>query len=385
MPCSAGTGSTSTGTSPRSCGPTVVLDCRWLSFSGAGRVTESLLRGLRAAAPPQRWVLWGPDEAAAYLWPGAEHLATGAKPTQLSGQRDWFGIPPADLVVFLHQQRPLRPVPSLTMILDTTPLRHNRNRVDAWAKTQFLRRVGKISRGVLTISEFSRRSIEADLDVPAARITTVGLPADAGLAERILAQRAASAQEEVALYVGLFLPHKNLSRLIQGFGRTAFRRRGGKLLLVGGKELAEPLRRTLDEEQRSYVTIRPHCSQAELERLYATSRFLVQPSLEEGFGLPVQEALASGLAACVSNGGALPEVARGFAETFEATSVTAMAAALDRTAGHAVDIGGDHGRALSASYLARAPSIDDLGRQVLDQVERHLPRRRGSATTRPRL
>jgi glycosyltransferase involved in cell wall biosynthesis len=317
-------------------------------------------------------VLWGPPEAAAYLWPGTEHIVTSSKPTQLNGQREWFAVPPADLVVFLHQQRPLRRVPALTTILDTTPLRFNRNGLDAWAKARFLRRVGGISEGIMTISDFSRRCIERDLGIPAARITKLGLPADGELARRVLALRSDAAREDVALYVGLFLPHKNLPRLIRAFGRTSFCRSGGKLLLVGGKELAAPLHQSLHDRQRRYVTIRAASTQAELERLYATSRLLVQPSLEEGFGLPVQEALASGLPACASNGGALPEVTHGLAEHFDATSETAMAAAIDRTVEGAAEVERDQGRSLSASFLARAPSIDGLAGQVMDLVERHL-------------
>lgn len=334
-----------------------------------------MLRGLQAAPPPERWLLWGPSEAADYLWPGAEHVNVSSKPTQLNGQREWFTIPPAELVVFLQQQRPLRNVPALTTILDTTPLRFNRNPVDAWVKARFLRRVGRISRGILTISDFSKRCIERDLGIAPDRITKVGLPADHELAERVLALREGQAaeKEEVALYVGLFLPHKNLPRLIQAFGRTSFRRRGGTLLLVGGQDAAEPLRQSLDAEQRSYVTVRARCTQAELERLYATSRFLVQPSLEEGFGLPVQEALASGLPVCVSDGGALPEVTLGLAEPFDATSVAQMAAAIDQTAEQAGDVSADHGRALSASFLARRPRMHDLAQQMQDVVGRHLP------------
>lgn len=353
--------------------PTVVLDCRWIAFSGAGRVTESLLRGLEANPPPEHWVLWGPPEVRRHLWPGAEHVTVGSPPTQLNGQREWFNIPQGDLVVFLQQQRPLRRVPALTTILDTTPLRFNRNRADRWAKARFLRRVGRISNGILTISEFSRRCIERDLGIPPERITKIGLPADRELAERVLSLREASPREEVALYVGLFLPHKNLPRLVQAFGRTSFRRRGGRLVLVGGREAAERLRQTLDADQRGYVSVRDRCTQTELERLYATSRLLVQPSLEEGFGLPVQEALATGLPACVSRGGALPEVTFGLAQHFEPTSVTDMAAAIDATAERAVDLRADHGRALSASYLARTPGIDDLARQVGDLVQQQLP------------
>lgn len=262
-------------------------------------------------------------------------------------------------------------MPALTTILDTTPLRFNRNRLDGWAKARFLRRIGRISEGIITISDFSRRCIEQDLGVAPDRITKVGLPADAGLAARVLALREATEVEDVALYVGLFLPHKNLPRLIEAFGLTAFRQRGGRLLLVGGQDRAEPLRGSLDATQRRFVEIRPTCTQTELERLYATSRLLVQPSLEEGFGLPVQEALATGLPACVSSGGALPEVTLGLAEHFDPTSGEAMARAIDRTAEQATDRH-DHGCSLSASFLERSPTIDQLTEQVHELVVRHL-------------
>jgi glycosyltransferase involved in cell wall biosynthesis len=331
-----------------------------------------LLQGLAEAQPPERWILWGPPEVSVHAWQGAEQVLVTSRPNQLRGQRDWARVPQGDLVVFLHQQRPLRSVHSLTTILDTTPLRFNQNRLDGWAKAWFLRRVGRISEGIITISEHSRRCIERDLGVDPHKITKIGLPADPHMAARVLALRERSAIEDVALYVGLFLAHKNLPRLVEAFDRTAFRRRGGRLVLVGGKDLAEPFRRSLDRGQRASVDVRRSCDQAELERLYATSRLLVQPSLEEGFGLPVQEALASGLPACASSGGALPEVTLGLSEHFDPLSIEAMAMAIDRTAERATDQR-DHGRALSAAYLARSATVAQLTDQVRSLVARHLP------------
>lgn len=351
---------------------TVVLDCRWLSYSGAGRVTEMLLRGLKGERPHHRWVLWGPPEVAAHVWPGSEHVIVKSKPTTLSGQREWFAVPPADLVVFLHQQRPLCRVPALSMILDTTPVRYNRNWLDAWAKSHFLRRVGSISAGIVTISDFSSSCIERDLGVPRGKIAKISLPADEDLAVRVLTLAESEPRQDLALYVGLFLPHKNLVRLIEAFGATAFRQRGGRLLLVGGKAGAERFGRTLTAEQCSYVTIRDSCPQAELEHLYATSLFLVQPSLEEGFGLPVQEALSAGLPVCVSDGGALPEVTLGFAQHFDPRSMSAMADALDRTAERSNSQSTDERRALSAAFLGRTPSVADLARRMIDLVDKQL-------------
>lgn len=274
----------------------------------------------------------------------------------------------------MHQQRPLRPVPALTTILDTTPIQFPASRAERLIKTQFLRRAAAMSRGVLTISEFARRCIIDELGVAGDKVEILRLPADADLAARVLARRAEAdgRRQDVALYLGLFLRHKNLPRLIEAFGRSRFCAAGGRLLLVGGKELAEPLRTSLDDRQRRFVEIRARSSQSEIEELLATSRFLIQPSLVEGFGLPVWEALASGLPVCASDGGALPEITMGLAEHFPASSVAAMAAAIDTCATRATAMKPGDDVALSQRLLSQAPTVGDFARQFEAIVQRHL-------------
>jgi glycosyltransferase involved in cell wall biosynthesis len=261
------------------------------------------------------------------------------------------------------------------MILDTTPIQFPSSRADGFLKAQFLKRAARLSQGVLTISEYSRGCIESELGVPADRIDVLDLPADGELAARVLALRARLPRREVALYLGLFLPHKNLPRLIEAFGRSDFCHTGGRLLLVGGKDGAAPLQETLDDAQRRYIEIRPRCTQGEVEELLATSRFLVQPSLVEGFGLPVWEALASGLPVCVSDGGALPEITRGLADHFPARSVEAMAVAIDACAQRAAAMGPGDDVALSGRLLAAAPTVRDFASQFEATVQRHLESR----------
>ncbi|HEX3424560.1 MAG TPA: glycosyltransferase [Acidimicrobiales bacterium] len=354
--------------------PTVVLDCRWLSFTGAGRVVELLLKGFRDAPPTGHWQLWGPDSVALFSWPGAPVVKNDTRPNTWHGQRDWLRVPSADLVVFMHQQRPLRPVPALTTILDTTPIQFPASRAERFVKTQFLRRAAAMSRGILTISEFARRGIVDELGVAEEKVEILRLPADADLAERVLSRRADSGgqRRDVALYLGLFLRHKNLPRLIEAFGRSCFCTDGGRLMLVGGKELAEPLRASLDDRPRRFVDLRARCTQIEIEELLATSRFLIQPSLVEGFGLPVWEALASGLPVCASDGGALPEITMGLAEHFPATSVDAMAAAIDACAARAARMQPGDDVALSQRLISQAPSVGDFARQFEAIVQRHL-------------
>lgn len=353
--------------------PTVVLDCRWLGIGGPGRTTELVLRGLALDPPPGRWVLWGPEAATAALaWAGAELRPIAEDPRVLLGQRRAFEIPDGDFHVFMHQQRPLRALPAVNVIYDTIALRHGTNAAVRQVKRQFMRRVARTSRRILTISEHSRDTIVRDLAVAPDRVDVLRFPFDATFVDRVLAARkaAAPAPAEVALFVGGFLPHKNLPRLLEAFGATDFCRGGGRLCLVGGSaDQAAALAESLDARTRAFVEVRHSCSQAEIDELYATALFLVQPSLEEGFGLPAWEAMCCGVTVCVSDGGSLPEITRGFAEAFPARSVPAMMGAIDTAAVTARRL--DEGARSSqvARLRAIAPSVGQFGAQFRDIVE----------------
>lgn len=348
----------------------VVMDCRWLTIGGPGRTTELVLRGLALGPAPEGWVLWGPPAAAGVAWPGAPLVPMSDDPRILLGQRHATRLPAGRLTVFMHQQRPLRNVAAVTLVYDTIALRYGANRPLRLAKRLFMRRVAATSRHILTISEHSRRSVIADLGVAAERVSVLRFPFDDAFADRVEARRRTLAPEPVALFVGGFLPHKNLPRLLAAFATTRFCAAGGRLVLAGGSadQVAE-LEGRLTERERASVTALPACGQAELETLFATSQFLVQPSLEEGFGLPAWEALCCGLPVCASDGGALPEVVAGFVEPFPAGDVRAMAAAIDGCAGRPAADAAE----ISARLRRQAPSIRQFGEQFRGIVDRHVP------------
>lgn len=354
---------------------TVLLDCRWMAHGGPGRVTELVLRSLAELRPPHRFVLWGPAEVEAWSWPGSELVTRSSDPARGRGQRDLLAVPRCDLAVFMHQQRPLRPMPALTFILDTISLRNARSALDRRLKRAFMKRAAAMSRAVLTISDYSRACIRRDLGVADDRVSVLRLPADADLARRVLELRGTLPAVDRALFVGWFGPHKNLARLVAAFARSRFAASGGRLLLVGGSvEEAATLSGQLEPAQRACVDVRSRCSQAELEHLFATSLFLVQPSLEEGFGLPAWEALTCGLPVCVSDGGSLPEITFGMGTTFAATSSDAMVAAVDRCADQARGAAPGAASTASQAFLARAPTLEAFGVRFMSLVEAHLPR-----------
>jgi glycosyltransferase involved in cell wall biosynthesis len=349
----------------------VLLDCRWLSIGGPGRTTELLLRGMAEAPPAEPWVLWGRPETARLSWPAATVVPVAEDPRSLLGQRHALRVPAARLAVFMHQQRPLRRVPALTMIYDTIALRYGATPAVRRVRHVFLRRIAATSRHILTVSEHAKASIVADLGVAPEKVDVLRLPFDGAFVDRVLALRRASPRERVALYVGGFLPHKNLPRLLAAFGSTRFCREGGRLVLAGDTPAqARDLGRRLTPRQRRWATLVPTCGQADLEALFATALLLVQPSLEEGFGLPAWEALCCGLAVCASDGGALPEVVGAFADPFPATSTPAMAAAIDRCARRACEEP-RHADAASALLRREAPTVGQFARQFRAIVDRH--------------
>jgi glycosyltransferase involved in cell wall biosynthesis len=350
-----------------------MLDCRWLHIGGPGRTTELLLRGLAEGVAPQDWVLWGPPATAELAWPGTTLVPIAADPRLALGQRHARSMPRARLTVFMHQQRPLRNVPAVTLVYDTIALRYGNASVVRTAKRLFMRRVAAHSRRIVTISEHSRASVIRDLGVPPERVHVVRFPFDPAFVDRVAAHRSSAAIEPVALYVGGFLPHKNLPRLVAAFGTTRFCRDGGRLVLVGGSPAqAEDLWGRSSPAERRFLTVVPSCDQAELDRLFATSLFLVQPSLEEGFGLPAWEAMCSGLPVCASDGGSLPEVVGAFVRPFPATDVAAMAGAIDDCADTARS--DPQAAAMVSDELRRSsPTIAEFGRQFHDIVEGDVP------------
>ena len=185
---------------------------------------------------------------------------------------------------------------------------------------------------VVTISEFSRSCVAADLDVDAARVTVIPLPGDPSSSERMRRIRESRPVGPHVLYVGRFAPHKNLDRLVAAFDRSALARSGGRLVLLGGTDDEVDATSRVAAGVSAEVLVLGRRPQAELEELMATAAALVQPSLEEGYGLPVQEALLAGVPVAAARAGALPEVAAGRAELFDPLDLDYIARAIDDAA-----------------------------------------------------
>ena len=140
------------------------------------------------------------------------------------------------------------------------------------------------------------------------------------------------------LAVGTVEPRKNYPRLLAAYRLLRGRalpfiidgRPGVPQLLIAGRAgwaYGDTLDRIEAEPGVKYVG---HVDEATLEALYQSASLLVFPSLYEGFGLPLLEAMAHGLPAVVGATGALPELALDCALTIDAADPHAIAGALER-------------------------------------------------------
>lgn len=189
---------------------------------------------------------------------------------------------------------------------------------------------------IVTLSEAGRRDIVELLGVDPARIDVVpngpGADPEAAPAEAdALRERLALGPGPIVLSVSAKRPHKNLGRLIDALARLD-RDPPPELVIPGYRTAheAELAGRARAAGVRERVHLPGWLAGAELEGLYRHATCLAFPSLAEGFGLPVLEAMRRGLPVACSRTSAVPEVGGDAALYFDPESVEDIAGALRR-------------------------------------------------------
>lgn len=133
------------------------------------------------------------------------------------------------------------------------------------------------------------------------------------------------------LAVGTLEPRKNLPRLIEAFAALPDDLRDGyELVLVGALGWDTDETAAAIARHRHLVTTLGHVPWEDLPALYRGSALFAYPSIYEGFGLPVLEAMAAGAAVLTSDRSSLPEVAGDAAILCDPTDVTSITAGLER-------------------------------------------------------
>ncbi len=196
------------------------------------------------------------------------------------------------------------------------------------------RQAARAADRIVTISEFSRQEIVRYLGVDARQIRVMPLGVDGSWFLPATAERAAESAGPRLLYVGSDDERKNLRRLMEALLILHRRLDCPATLTCGGlgDAAAAKYGPILKEGGiADSVTFTGFVSDEQLRTLYATADLFVFPSLYEGFGLPLLEAMAAGLPVVSSRSASLPEVGGEAAVYCDATDPAELAAAICNT------------------------------------------------------
>ncbi|MCO6443068.1 MAG: glycosyltransferase family 4 protein [Anaerolineae bacterium] len=188
---------------------------------------------------------------------------------------------------------------------------------------------------VVVNSLSTKRDLVSAYDVDPQRIHAVqfGVGAQFGPVEAELARRTAARYglggSPFVFAVGTLQPRKNYSRLIEA---VAILRHSGQdvQLAIAGPEgwMMDDLRRDAESASSQFVRLLGKVPDSDLPALYNAALCFAMPSLYEGYGLPVLEAMACGAPVVTSNVSSLPEAAGGAALLVDPRDVSALADAL---------------------------------------------------------
>ena len=177
---------------------------------------------------------------------------------------------------------------------------------------------------VVTDSQSSKNDIQEHYHLPEKKIAVVypGVNpifkirgTDAARAKKYptVEGQAVPLPEKFILFVGTLEPRKNLERLLRAFNQLKNEGRPEGLVVVGargwGQDWAKLLAKTVEEKYRDSVLRLGYVSEDDLVSLYNLASVFIYPSLYEGFGFPVLEAMACGAPVVTSNISSLPELA----------------------------------------------------------------------------
>lgn len=338
----------------------IAIDARYVQdhFPGIGRYTYNLIGGLAGLATDDTLiVVHNPRltntryDLAALARAGRVELAETAAAT-VSLAEQWQ-LPPlarrvqADVWHAPYYIGPYRmPCPLVVTVHDAISSRYPQYLPSLAARVTYeaAMRLALAAAGrVIAVSEASRADVRRFFAAPAARLRVVHEAADTRYAPQPPAavaglRRRLALPARYLLYLGMNKPHKNLARLVEAWARVPPELRQTVQLVIAGR--ADPRYTQAEETVARYgvaesVRFLGDVAEADLPALYSGALLFVFPSLYEGFGLPVLEAMACGAPVLCSTTPALLEIVGDAAVTVDPLDVAALAQAMARLLGDA--------------------------------------------------
>ena len=222
-------------------------------------------------------------------------------------------------------------VPQVVMVHDLRPLSHPERSMQSLYFRNWVPPLLRQCRHILTNSTFTASEIRRATGVVEDKISVTPLGYDADHFYSLEVKQQLHSRPYL-LHVGQAYPHKNLQRLIRAFSMVAQRFVEVDLLLIGKPHPSETLRLqelTSELGLTARVIFKSYVPYGELPDWYRGALAFVYPSLWEGFGLPILEAMACGCPVVTSCGSGMEEISGGNALLIDPQKVTSIASGLE--------------------------------------------------------
>lgn len=330
--------------------PTIGIDCRKAQDFGIGTYIRGLVGGLADLDGETHYrLLVSPEgrEALGELPPNFELVVEGSRVYSLREQvlLPWR-LSRLDLDLFhaTHYVLPLyvpsRVVVTIHDIIHLLFPEFLPNRLAFHYARRMIRRSLERGDRIIAVSERTKTDLVEYFGVDGEKIEVVYNGVEERFREHLAEEdraallRRLGVPDEYLLFVGNPKPHKNLDRVLAACARARELAAGElpPLVCVGARE--PELVKVRRWAERLGLADRVHflgfVAEADLPALYQGATLLLYPTLYEGFGLPVVEAMAAGTAVITSSTSALEEIGRGAAELVDPLDVEALATAIAR-------------------------------------------------------
>ena len=288
------------------------------NLTGVGVYSREILHGLAQGHPEEE-----------FLWCYRSHRFLRSYRHGIPKnvvRRLLVGSPPGDLFHALNQRVDSRGAKTLSTFHDLFVLTGEYSSAEFRARfAEQARFAAQRSDLIIAVSRFTASQIEDRLKVPPERIRVVQhgvrIPPASNLP-----------RENIVLFVGAIQKRKNIARLVHAFERLPS---DWRLALAGaadGYGAGEELHAIERSPRRGAITVHDYVAPKTLNDLYRRARVFAFPSLDEGFGMPLLDAMAHGIPVVTSNRSAMPEVAGDAAILVDPFDVDAIAAGLAQAA-----------------------------------------------------
>ncbi len=336
----------------------IAVDGRTLGdhYPGIGRYLWNLLRALASVVSDERITLLEAENEDNTRYPLAELEEAGVRrikvPARVRGLRQQLALPRllrelgAEVFhapFYVTAYRP--PCPLVVTVYDVIGALDPAflpSKLDRKKYHLAMQQAVRSAAGLLTLSQVGKDGLVEHFGADPERIMVTPAAVDSGFtsvsSDEVEEMRTRlGLPERYVLHVGTDKPHKNLVRLVRAWAAMRASQKAGKddsgwkLVLAGRHDRRRPeIREAVRELGLTDVRFLGEVAEDDLAALYSGAGLFVLPSLAEGFGLPVLEAMACGTAVTCSRSVSVPPVAGAAAAYFDPEDVDAIAATLTR-------------------------------------------------------